>query len=102
MWKPYAGCGFLGDDNHLHRQNYVVGNSFYHLCKLYTVWWSLTLDAWWTLATMNRFDYCNAVLHGATMQVMQRLQMVINATAHMVTGYGKYKHITSVLRDFLC
>jgi len=46
------------------------------------------MDAWWTLGTMNRFDYCNAVLYGATMQVMQRLQMVMNAAAHIVTGWA--------------
>jgi len=79
-----------------------VRNSLYQLRQLRSVQQSLTLDAWRTVATVfiaSRLDYCNAVLYGAMIQVMQQLQMVMNATARMVTGCDK--HVTAVLHDIL-
>jgi len=35
------------------------------------------------------------------MQVMRRLQMMMNAAVRMVTGCSKYEHIIPVLRDVL-
>jgi len=48
----------------------------------------------------SRLDYCNVVLYKATMQVMRRLEMVMNSAARMVSGCGKYS-IIPVLRDVL-
>jgi len=72
--------------------------------QLRTVRRSLVVDAKRTQATAflaSRLDYCNAVSYAATMQVMRRLEMVMNAAARMMTGCGKYEHITPVLRDVL-
>jgi len=49
----------------------------------------------------SRVDYCNAVLYGVSAKVTQRLQMGLNAAAHLVVGTGKYDHITPALRDVL-
>jgi len=52
-------------------------------------------------AHTNRVDSCNAVLYGTSTAVTLRLLVVLNATARMVVGIGKYEHITRVLRDTL-
>ncbi len=44
-------------------------------------------------------DYCNAVLHGITDNLLQRLQSVQNAAARLVTRKGRCEHITPVLRE---
>jgi len=41
------------------------------------------------------------VLYGTSSAVTRQLQMVLNATARMVVGIGKYEHITPMLRDTL-
>jgi len=40
------------------------------------------------------FTYCNDVLYGVSSQVIRRLQMVLNAAAHLVVGVGRNEHIT--------
>ena len=47
----------------------------------------------------SRLDYCNAVLHGITDNLLQRLQSVQNAAARLVTRTGRCEHITPVLRE---
>ena len=67
--------------------------------QLRIVWQSLTLDARRTLSTAftaSRLDYCNAVLYGATAQVMRRLQMVYDDWMWPARAY-----ITPVLCDVL-
>ena len=49
----------------------------------------------------SRVDYCNAILYGVSAKVTRRLQMVLNATARLVVGTGKYDHIMPALRDVL-
>jgi len=49
----------------------------------------------------SRVDYCNGVLYGVSSQVIRRLQMVLNASARLVVGVSRYKHITLALRDVL-
>ena len=63
---------------------------------------SLTVDATKTLVQAciaSRLDYCNAVLHGITDNLLQRLQYVQNAAARLVTRTGQCEHITPVLRE---
>jgi len=47
----------------------------------------------------SRLDYCNAVLHGITDNLLQRLQSIQNAAARLVTHTGRCEHITPVLRE---
>jgi len=63
---------------------------------------SLTVDTARTLVQAciaSRLDYCNAVLHGITDNLLQQLQFVQNAVARLVTHTGRCEHITPVLRE---
>lgn len=82
----------------------VARSCFYHLRQLRSIRRSLTFDSMCTLvhAFINsRVDYCNAVLYGATDEVIRRLQMVLNAAARLITGTSRTAHITPILRDIL-
>ena len=48
---------------------------------------------------VTRVDYCNALLAGAGVYKLDRLQMVLNTAARLIYGLGKYDHIQHVLRD---
>ncbi len=45
----------------------------------------------------TRFDYCNALLGGCSARLINRLQMVQNAAARVLTRTRKYYHISPVL-----
>ena len=47
----------------------------------------------------SRLDYCNAILYGIAACNTQRLQVVMNAAARLVTSTGRHEHITPVLHD---
>jgi len=44
-----------------------------------------------------RLDYCNAILHGTSNSVIQKLQRAQNSIARIVTGTRRSEHITPVL-----
>jgi len=46
-----------------------------------------------------RLDYCNSLLYGVSDRLLQRLQLVQNAAARLVTGTRRSDHITPVLRQ---
>ena len=82
-----------------HVSNTVRG-CMYQLCQLRSVKRSLTLDSRRALVTAfvaSRIDYCNGVLYGVAKGEIQRLQMVLNATARLVVGTGKFSHVTPIL-----
>ena len=94
-------------DDHLtmdaHAKNIVRG-CFYQLRQLRSVKRSLTQEARRALVTAfiaSRVDYCNAVFYGVAQSTIHRLQSCLNAAARLVTGVGKFEHITPVLRDIL-
>ncbi len=45
----------------------------------------------------SRLDYCNALLCGCSARLINKLQMVQNATARVLTRTRKYDHISPVL-----
>ncbi len=45
----------------------------------------------------SRLDYCNALLGGCSARLINKLQMVQNAAARVLTGTRKYEHISPVL-----
>jgi len=44
-------------------------------------------------------NYCNSLLVGVSSQLLQRLQVIRNAAARLVTGVRRSEHITPILRD---
>lgn len=75
---------------------------FFQLRQLRSIKQSLTSDATRTLVYAfvgSRIDYCNGVLAGVSGQLLQRLQVIQNAAARLVTGATKSEHMTPVLRE---
>jgi len=75
---------------------------FFHLLRLRAIKQSLTSDATRTLVhafVSSRLDICNSLLAGVSSQLLQRLQVVQNAAARLVTGARRSEHMTPVLRD---
>ena len=84
--------------------NNVARSCFVHLRQLRFIRHSLTHESAKLLIhafISSRVDYCNSVMYGATRQVARKLQAVMNATAQLVTGLGRFDHVTRVLRDEL-
>ncbi len=45
----------------------------------------------------SRLDYCEALLGGFSARLINKLQMIQNAAARVLTRTRKYKHISPVL-----
>jgi len=75
---------------------------FLHLRRLIrAIKQSLTSNATRTLVhafVSGRLDSCNSLLAGVSSQLLQRLQVVQNAAARLVTGARRSEHMTPVLR----
>ena len=57
---------------------------------------------WMTLVralVVSKVDYCSSVLAGISGALLQRLQSVLNAAAHLVFSARKSEHITPLLRE---
>jgi len=91
-------------DGQLTIANHVAALSrscFFHLRWLRVIKQSLTSDATRTLVhafVSSRLDSCS-LLAGVSSQLLQRLQVVQNAAARLVTGARRSEHMTPVLRD---
>ncbi|KAF7238948.1 N-terminal EF-hand calcium-binding protein 3 [Varanus komodoensis] len=47
----------------------------------------------------SRLDFCNALYMGLPLKTVQTLQLVQNRAARLLTGTGRYAHMTPVLRQ---
>jgi len=77
-------------------------SGYFQLRQLRPIIRSLTTEAAKTIAQAFiscRLDYCNSLLYGISDSLLQRLQSVQNAAAHLVTGTRRCDHITPVLRQ---
>ncbi len=50
----------------------------------------------------SRLDYCNALLGGCSARLINKLQMVQNAAARVLTRTRKYEYISPVLSTLHC
>ncbi len=50
----------------------------------------------------SRLDYCNALLGGCSARLINKLQMVQNAAARVITRTRKYDHISLVMSKLHC
>ena len=65
---------------------------------------SLTLDALPDVAyalILYRLDYCNALFPNASVCELHQFQMLINTSAHVVSGSFRFDHITDFVKDVL-
>jgi len=47
----------------------------------------------------SHLDYCNSLLYNTSDGLLQRLQSVENAAAHLITGVRRYEHINPILHE---
>ena len=74
----------------------IARSCFYQMQQLRSVCRSLTFDTLHTLVQVlinSKVDHCNAVLYSTPAYAVRHLQVVLNATVHLVTGTRPNKHI---------
>lgn len=83
------------------KQINVVGNlCFFHLRHLAKVKLFLSLKSMEKVIhafITSRFHYCNSLYYGSNRSSVERLQMVQNAAARLLTGTRNFQHITTIL-----
>uniref|UniRef100_A0A672G6V9 Reverse transcriptase domain-containing protein n=1 Tax=Salarias fasciatus TaxID=181472 RepID=A0A672G6V9_SALFA len=87
----------LSLDNH---SRLLVKNCFYHLrniAKLKPVLSGTDLELVIHAFISSRLDYCNSLFSCFNKNVLNRLQLVQNAAARLLTGSSRWSHITPVL-----
>ena len=100
--KSVRNLGVIQDSN-LTMENQVSSitkTCYYHIRRIGKMRSNITSDACKTLvqATItSRLDYANALLYGIPSKLTDRLQMVQNSAARLVTRTRRRDHITPVL-----
>ena len=51
------------------------------------------------LLIASKLDYCNSVLVGLPKTQINKLQHIMNCSAHLITGIGKFDHVTPALKS---
>ncbi len=94
----YKNLGVILDSN-LSFENHisnVTKTAFFHLRNISKLRNMLSVsDAFMT----SRLDYCNALLGGCPASSINKLQIVQNAAARVLTRSRKYDHITPILQS---
>lgn len=83
---------------------FVTKTGFYHLRQLRSVWRSLPTEVSQSLAQaliLAHIDYCNSVLNGASVAVINCLQTVLHANARLISNRRKFYHVTEFICDDL-
>ncbi len=92
----------LSFENHI---SHVTKTAFFHLRNIAQLWNMLTVSDAEKLVhafMTSRLDYCNALLGGCPASSINKLQIVQNAAARVLTRSRKYDHITLILQSLRC
>jgi hypothetical protein len=82
----------------------TVSTCFYQLRRIRTIRRSLPVEAAKTMINafvVSRIDYGNGLYAGITVRQSERLQLILNASARVLFGGGRYDRVTPLLRDKL-
>ena len=80
----------------------VCKSAFFNLCNIAKVrkYLSFTHCKIWIHAFItSKLDYCNSLLSGLRQDHINKLQLVQNSAAHILTGTRKHEHISPILRS---
>ncbi len=89
----------LSFENHI---SHVTKKAFFHLRNIAKLRNMLTVSDAEKLVhafMTSRLDCCNALLGGCPAPSLNKLQIVQNAAARVLTRSGKYDHITPILQS---
>ena len=80
----------------------ICKSAFFHIHSIAKIRWYLSQST--TVAIVHayitsRWDYCNALLYGLPKYLINRLQLLQNLAAHLVTLTRRQEHITPILRS---
>ncbi len=92
----------LSFENHISN---VTKTAFLHLrniAKLQNMWSVSDAEKLVHAFMASRLDYCNALLGGWPASSINKLQIVQNAAARVLTRSRKYDHITQILQSLHC
>ncbi len=92
----------LSFENHI---SHVTKTEFFHLRNIAKLRNMLTVsDAQKIVHAFmtSRLDYCNALIGGCPASLINKLQIVQNAAARVLTRSRKYDHITPILQFLHC
>ncbi len=89
----------LSFENHI---CHVTKTAFFHLRNIAKLWNMLSVSDTEKLVhafMTSRLDYCNALLDGCPASSINKLKIVQNAAARVLTRSRKYDHITPILQS---
>ncbi len=89
----------LSFENHI---SHVTKTAFFHLRNIAKLQNMLSVSDAEKLVhafMTSRMDYCNALLGGCPASSINKLQIVQNAAARVLTRSRKYNHITPILQS---
>ena len=80
----------------------VYKSSFIHirnLCRINTFLDSSSLERLFHVSITTKLDYCNSLLFGVPSTLTNKLQLIQNIVARIITGHRRCQHITPVLKS---
>ena len=89
----------LSMDNHIKKLSKAISFSLFSLGKIRKYLDQPTCAFLISGLTCTRLDYCNSLLYGANETSLQKLQLLQNRAARILTFTPKYAHISNVLES---
>ena len=92
-------------DSHMNLEDHVnsiTKGCYHHLRNIGRIRRQLTEDAAKTLVqslVLSKIDSLNSLLYGLPDKWIRKLQLVQNTGARIITGLGRYDHVTPALQD---